>query len=390
MKVPGAPASSLRQLVTNPLAGSTSTVLKPDILAYVPPSGFSSIVDAYDRAAMDGRFVRAVGDESLLWEDAGAVQRYVDLNRDGDDNAFADLPQLKATVGDGDGAVEFLGARGSDRVFFRSEGKVAVVSDDSKRGENAKYAAHARWLSAKGIGVPEVLADLTDIKTLVLEDAGVERTDLESRVKAVEALAKFNSLDFTEVEDRLEPPMDGEMWRWERDLFAEHCLKSRFAMELADDVKAELETVAGRLEKEPMALVHRDFQSTNVLWKGGEPKFIDFQGMRKGPQAYDLASFVYDPYVKSDERHRRALTVVYAKACGRTDIAGILPFAAVERLIQCLGAYGRLASVGQGGFGRYVAPALENLLAAADEAGLDAVGALAEELIHLETSRNRK
>jgi aminoglycoside/choline kinase family phosphotransferase len=112
--------------------------------------------------------------------------------------------------------------------------------------------------------------------------------------------------------------------------------------------------------------------------------------MRKGPQAYDLASFVYDPYVKSDERHRRALTVVYAKASGRSDIADILPFAAVERLIQCLGAYGRLASVGQEGFGRYVAPALENLLAAADEAGLDAVGALAEELIHLETSRNRK
>jgi hypothetical protein len=45
--------------------------------------------------------------------------------------------------------------------------------------------------------------------------------------------------------------------------------------------------------------------------------------------------------------------------------------------------------VGRPEFGRYVAPALENLLAAADEAGLDAVGALAEELIHLETHSSR-
>ena len=59
----------------------------------------------------------------------------------------------------------------------------------------------------------------------------------------------------------------------------------------------------------------------------------------------------------------------------------ILPYAAVERLVQCLGAYGRLASVGQPQFGKHVLPALENLLAAADEAGLDAIGALAEDLI---------
>lgn len=364
-------------------------LLRSSILRYVKPEVFSSIVEAYEKAMMDGLFVRAETGSDFLWTDAGTVESYLEINRDGDENAYADIPQVKAAFGEG-AEVSLIGARGSDRVFFRSEGKIAVVYDDSKRGENAKYAAHARWLSSKGIGVPDVLADLTDIKTLVLEDAGVERTDLESRVKTVEALAKFNSLDFTEIEDRLEPPMDGVMWRWERDLFVEHYLKSRFAMELADDVKVELAKVAERLEKEPMALVHRDFQSTNVLWKGGELRFIDFQGMRKGPQAYDLASFVYDPYVKSDERHRRALTVVYAKASGRSDIADVLPFAAVERLIQCLGAYGRLASVGQEGFGRYVAPALENLLAAADEAGLDAVGALAEELIHLETSRNRK
>ena len=58
-----------------------------------------------------------------------------------------------------------------------------------------------------------------------------------------------------------------------------------------------------------------------------------------------------------------------------------LTYAAVQRLVQALGAYGRLASVGQRQFLKYVVPALRNLLAAADEAGLDAVGALSEDLI---------
>ncbi|MBR4894046.1 MAG: hypothetical protein IKZ36_02475, partial [Kiritimatiellae bacterium] len=56
-------------------------------------------------------------------------------------------------------------------------------------------------------------------------------------------------------------------------------------------------------------------------------------------------------------------------------------YAAVQRLVQALGAYGRLASVGQRQFLKYIVPALRNLLAAADEAGLEAVGALAEDLI---------
>jgi aminoglycoside/choline kinase family phosphotransferase len=240
------------------------------------------------------------------------------------------------------------------------------------------------------VPVPAVLADLRDIKTLVLEDAGVEGMDLEGYVKTAEALARFNALDFSEIEEMLEPPMDAALWKWERELFREHCLKGRFGLELSPEVEAELEQVAAMLEKEPPALVHRDFQSTNVLWKDGGLKFIDFQGMRKGPALYDLASLVYDPYVRLSDRKREAIVKVYAQTSGRDDIAAVLPFAAVERLVQCLGAYGRLAGVGRGEFCRFVLPALENLLAAADEAGLDAVGALAEDLIAAEKRFDHK
>ena len=332
----------------------------------------------------------AVAPKGLLWTDAGTIASYIDLNRDGEENAFADIPQVKAALEAAKigGPVEFIGARGSERVFFRGGDSVIVLYDDATRVENGLYAAHARFLGEKGIPVPGVLADLPEIKTLVMENAGVERkVALADAVRVVEALADFNAVDASGLE--LTAPFDAATWKWERDLFAKHCLGSRFRREMAKDVERELERVAEALEKEPKALVHRDFQSTNILWKNGKPRFIDFQGMRFGPAVYDLASYIYDPYVKPlTERERLALVKAYENRSGRTGLAAVVRLAAVERLVQCLGAYGRLASVGQPQFGKWVLPALQNLLAAADEAGLDAVGALAEDLIAEETRRS--
>ena len=354
-------------------------LLKPEILDYVEPEGFSSIITAYEKAMADGKFVKAVVPGSMNWADAGTIMSYIDLNRDGEENAFEFIPQIKAT---GSGKVEFLGARGSERVFFRHDGDVIVLYDDGNRDENGKYAGHARWLKARGIPVPEILFDRPDIKTLVLSFAGVEKKmSLVDYAKVVETLVKFNALGVEKELPDLLPPFDDETWEWERMLFEKYCLKAYFGMETPDAVRKELEGVAVRLEAEPKALVHRDFQSTNVLWKNGELNFIDFQGMRLGPAAYDLASLVYDPYVTFTEKDRAALIALYAKTAKREEFVKVVPFAAVQRLCQCLGAYGRLASVGQPQFRKHVVPALQNLLAAADEAGLDAVGALAEELL---------
>ena len=354
-------------------------VLKPEILKYVKPDGFSSIVDAYEKAMMDGRFVKAVKSGDLLWEDAGTIARYIDLNRDGESNAFADIPQVKAV---GATNVGFLGARGSERVFFSCDQGIVVVYDDGNRDENGKYPGHARWLRAKGVSVPEILADIPVMKTMLMTNAGVERKmSLEDYAKVVEALVKFNALGSEPDLPDLLPPFDDETWEWERNLFAKYCLGANFQKEMPAAVRAELEGVAEALEREPKALVHRDFQSTNVLWKGNALTFIDFQGMRLGPAVYDLASLVYDPYVTFTDEERRALAALYAKASGREDVLKALPLAAVQRLSQCLGAYGRLASVGQPQFGRHIVPALRNLLDAADDAGLEAVGALAEDLL---------
>ena len=356
-------------------------ILKPAVLKYVKPDGFSSIVTAFEKAMMEGgKFIKAVESKDLLWEDAGTIQRYVDLNRDGDDNGFADIPQLKAVDATNP---KFLGARGSERVFFGCDQGIAVMYDDGNRDENGKYPGHARWLKSKGIPVPEILADVPAKKVMMMTNAGTERQmSLEDYAKVVETLVRFNALGSEpDVPADLLPPFDDETWEWERNLFAKYCLGANFQMEMPEAVRKELEGVAEILEHEPKALVHRDFQSTNVLWKGNDLTFIDFQGMRLGPAAYDLASLVYDPYVTFTDEQRRALVALYAKTAGRPEFEKILPYAAVQRLSQCLGAYGRLASVGQPQFGKHVVPALANLLDAADKAGLDAIGALAEDLI---------
>ena len=373
--------------------------LKAEILKYVEPSGFSSIVTAYEKAMMEGKFVKAVQPKDMLWTDAGTIESYIDLNRDGDDNAFADIPQIRTALGSIEsegpargtdsgstlkGPIQFLGARGSDRAFFRSDDGIVILYDDEKRGENAKYAGHAKWLKAKGVSVPDVLADFPELKTTVMAWGGTEKKmSLEDYVKVVEALERYHRLGDAAVADglSLEPPFDADLYRWERELFEKYCLGANFQMEMPDAVRTELEGVTSILEKEPKALVHRDFQSTNVLWKGNDLTFIDFQGMRLGPAAYDLASLVYDPYVTFTEGERRALVALYAKTAGRPELERVLPYAAVQRLSQCLGAYGRLKSVGQPQFQKHVVPALQNLLDAADKAGLDAIGALAEDLI---------
>ncbi len=369
-------------------------LLKPAIFDFLAPEGASSIVEAYEKATMSGHFILGVEPKGLLWTDAGTIPKYIEVNQQGEANDFGALPQIAAAqkalglTGD----VEFLGARGSNRCFFKMGNAIIILYDDEARKENARYATLAQWLAAKGIAVPKVLLNKPEMKMLVLENAGATDLATEARRKGtlltyrpvVEALAAFGKLAEESDLPELEAEFNAALWAEEQALFKEYALGRRYARACSEEVEKDFAKLTEVLEKEPRALVHRDFQSSNVLWKNGKLSIIDFQGMRKGPAIYDLASLVYDPYMKLSDTERAALITLYGKVTGRSDVAKVLPFAAAERLVQALGAYGRLASVGQTGFSQYILPALENLLAVADEAGLEALGALAEELIAME------
>ena len=301
-------------------------------------------------------------------------------------------------------AVAFLGTRGSNRSFWRlyhGADRAIYIRYSLERSENVRYAGHARLLAEAGVPVPQVLAELAQRCCLVMEDWGDD--SLQKRMAArperaetwylpvMEALARLHVEGTRRVaaesDTILEPPFDAALYGWEHGLFETHLLKERYGLAaLPSDVARELRQVAARLLDAPQVALHRDFQSSNILFRGRRMAFIDFQGLRMGAAAYDLASLLYDPYVTLTPELRVRLARAYEIcAPGLHDGVVLLHIGAVQRLVQALGAFGRLASVGQAGFMRYILPALQNLLEAADICGLDAVGGLAEELIAKET-----
>jgi aminoglycoside/choline kinase family phosphotransferase len=73
--------------------------------------------------------------------------------------------------------------------------------------------------------------------------------------------------------------------------------------------------------------------------------------MRPGLPQYDLASLLYDPYVRLPEGERTALLDHYLEGLAdfgqapAADFAAIYDLCAMQRLMQALGAYGFLGHV---------------------------------------------
>jgi aminoglycoside/choline kinase family phosphotransferase len=189
----------------------------------------------------------------------------------------------------------------------------------------------------------------------------------------------------------LEPAFGMELFAWERNLFVKECVVGRYGIEsLPAAVIAELEKVAEKLSAEPKVLVHRDFQSTNILYKAedySKPWLIDYQGMRPGPAAYDVASVIFDPYVSIDGTDQKLLIELAAKLSPEAPSEELIRFAAVQRLCQALGAYCRLSASGQPQFEKYISRALHNLHHVAHQARLSAIAEFTHELMHYENMR---
>ena len=68
------------------------------------------------------------------------------------------------------------------------------------------------------------------------------------------------------------------------------------------------------LEDQEDTFLYRDFQSRNVMLKDGKPYFIDFQGGRKGPIYYDVASFLWQSSANFSDEVRNLLIDEYLDA----------------------------------------------------------------------------
>ena len=170
----------------------------------------------------------------------------------------------------------------------------------------------------------------------------------------------------------LQPVFDTALYQWEQDYFFEHCLGRHFGLtvEQIEDGgdRVRLREIAGHLAKQPRVLVHRDFQSQNIIVRDGEVCLIDFQGLRPGLAQYDLASLLLDPYVTLSDAEREELLSHYLSGLhgpGRSEAPGwrtLYDLCAMQRLMQALGAYGKLGHAdGRTAFLDHIPAALDSL-----------------------------
>ena len=273
---------------------------------------------------------------------------------------------------------------GSDRKFYRvrtsAEQTLILVKYNQEREENRHYVQVANFLVEHGISVPKIFFHDAKEGLIWIEDLGetdlwsfreeswlVRRTFYES---ALDEAAKLHSLPPSArgpVSADLPAEFNTALYSWEQAYFFENCLGRYFGVG-PDRLAAlatlpALEEMADRLSTLPRVLIHRDFQSQNIIMRNGRAHLIDFQGMRCGLAEYDLASMLYDPYVTLDEGERRELFCYYnMKRGGDAVSTEILQLTALQRLMQALGAYGFLGLVkGNAAFLSHIPAAMESL-----------------------------
>ncbi|HAN04529.1 MAG TPA: phosphotransferase enzyme family protein [Elusimicrobia bacterium] len=96
------------------------------------------------------------------------------------------------------------------------------------------------------------------------------------------------------------------------------------------------------LEAPAECFLYRDFQSRNIMLRGGEPWFIDYQGGRRGAPHYDVASLLYDAKADLPPEFRTTLRKAYVEAAGLKEKEFMRHYHAFVyiRIMQAMGAYG--------------------------------------------------
>ncbi|MEN6463901.1 MAG: phosphotransferase [Syntrophaceae bacterium] len=291
-----------------------------------------------------------------------------------------------------------LSRRGSERNFYRAlvnsktGGKsVIVVNYSPGREENNYYTGLARFLKTIGVAVPEIIADEEKLHVTIMQDLG--NTDLWSfrnaawehrrglYRKSLDMICRLHSFPAERARTKMVKMMPGfgpEHYRWEREYFRGNFLQEFCGLAARAAQSAELENelaaLAGRLCDSRSCLVHRDFQSQNIMVSNSEVYLIDFQGMRTGSPFYDLGSLLYDPYVRLAGEERLELLEYYFLISGSdlewNAFEKCFREAAAQRLMQSLGAYGFLGlKKGLSPFLEHIPSALDNLIDAAGKSG---------------------
>ncbi len=268
---------------------------------------------------------------------------------------------------------EHLPGGGSNRAYYRmfdADGHSVVGCIGTSRDENHAFVYLARHFTRRKLPVPEILAvsddELrylqTDLGSVSLFDAirGGREAGGRYTLKEQELLRRTicelpnmqfrgaRGLDFTQCYPQPAFDVDGVLF----DLnYFKYCFLKATELDFHElKLEADFRLLAKDLTAEPSeSFLYRDFQARNVMVgeAGKGLYFIDFQGGRRGPFYYDLASFLWQASARYPDRLRRELIDEYYAAAQqftempkREHFDRRLHLFVLFRTLQVLGAYG--------------------------------------------------
>lgn len=259
-----------------------------------------------------------------------------------------------------------LAPSGSNRVYYRMKGatKSAIGTYGSDKKENIAFVNFTNHFHKKGLPVPEIYAADLEKNIYLQEDLGattlfsflLQKGDgfpvhlVEMYKMVVKKLAETqikggNGLNYNDCYPRA--AFDKQSMLWDFNTFKYYFLKLANIpfdeQALEDDIQRFTDYL---LQTDCSHFILRDFQSRNIMMRGGQPYFIDYQGGRKGALQYDLASLLYQAKANIPAEIRDELLQHYLETAekltpiNRREFIDYYYGYVLIRCIQTFGTYG--------------------------------------------------
>lgn len=254
-----------------------------------------------------------------------------------------------------------LTPHGSTREYFKveSSNNVAIGTKGSDKKENRVFIKLAEHLASRSIPVPSIYGFTKDYEYYLQAFVGDE--DLFS---TIENSPKKAHLDFLKKTiDLLHDFQTRGIQGWNfknsypfpsfntdevvRDFvrFKKYFLTNlgiKFSETSIDKERDILTDLIDKIPKEDFVMMHRDFQTRNILNNEGKYILIDFQSIRHGPPHYDLVSILCQSQNKYSDSLKKSIIDYYLSKNPKVNTREFiknLQLMSIVRLVQSLGSY---------------------------------------------------
>ncbi|MCL1967450.1 MAG: phosphotransferase [Fibromonadales bacterium] len=272
------------------------------------------------------------------------------------------------------------GTAGSGRKYYRMQANghsLILQQSHSEDADFERFVRYGKLFSGLGLPTPEIYAVDERERRVVMQDLGSVRlcdTEqpllhyplvLEKLISWQEASEKVFEQD-RELANRIFGESD---YVWEISYFMENYLQGYLQVtQVSTELIESFKILAKNATAQQRVLMHRDFQSQNIMINNGNIAFIDFQGARNGSIYYDVASLLWDPYMMLPVETVKQLFTFWHSA---NPLLKNTPFeaawenflmASMQRIMQALGAYCFLSKKkGILSFAQYIEPGAKRL-----------------------------